>query len=170
MRVSFNRTTSHRGSSLIETVIAMGVLAVAVPLVFGAIAESGNSNVNSEADTRSTWIIPVCMDEIQASRDGISKYFPATKTAEIFPTSGDIWALAFSPEGKLIGKIEKSKYDSGMKQIGGQAIRYIAILSATPSASTTTSTVMLGVKIRLEYPAVAPATKRKKIDFYTRIP
>ena len=170
MKVLLKIAVRQRGSSLIEAVIAMGVLAVAIPLVFGAIAESGRSNISSEAETRSTWIVPTCLEEIQASRDGMSKYFIATKTGETFPATGDVWALVFSPEGKVVGKIDKSTYDKGAREMGGKAISYIASLSATKPTTTTTSPVILNVLVRLEYPAGAPATKRQKIDFYTHIP
>lgn len=170
MRTPLKITAGHPGSSLIETAIAMGVLAVAIPLVFGAIAESGKSNITSEAETRSNWIVPVCLEEIQASRDGISRYFTATQTGEAFPATGDVWALAFSPEGKVVGKIEKFTYDNGARELSGKAIRFIATLTATKPTATTPSPVMLNVRVRLEYPAGTPATKRQKIDFYTRIP
>ena len=39
------KASKTRGSSLIEAVIAMGVLAVAIPLVFGALAEAGKSGI-----------------------------------------------------------------------------------------------------------------------------
>ena len=108
---------NKRGASLIETVIAMGVLAVAIPLVFGALAESGKSTQSSEAETRSTWIIPACMEEIHASRSGRSQFFPTTLANEPFPALGDVWALAFSGEGKPVGKIPKADYDKGTRDI-----------------------------------------------------
>ena len=168
---------NKRGASLIETVIAMGVLAVAIPLVFGALAESGKSTQSSEAETRSTWIIPACMEEIHASRSGRSQFFPATLANETFPALGDVWALAFSGEGKLIGKIPKADYDKGTREIDGKRIRYIVALSAVnvpPSAAETEAKPghipILQVQITLEFPATAPAAKRQRLEFNTRIP
>lgn len=159
-----------RGSSLIEAVIAMGVLAVAVPLVFGALAESGKSGMSSEAETRSTWIVPTCMDEIRASREGLPQYFTTTAVAQAFPPAGDVWALAFSPEGKPIGKVTKAVYDKGMKDLNGQAVRYLASLSAATVTTKAGAPPMQRVRISLEYPSTSPAAKRRKLDFYTRIP
>jgi hypothetical protein len=166
----------HRGSSLVETVIAMGVLAVAFPLVFGALAESGKSGMSSEAETRSTWMIPICMEEIRASRNGKPEYFTATTVGQVIPASGGIWALAFSPDGKPVGKLDKAVYDKGAKQLGGKTISYIASISAEPIPAAQKNPDkpgepdMMRARISLEYPATSPATKRQKLEFYTRIP
>jgi type II secretory pathway pseudopilin PulG len=160
----------NRGSSLVETVIAMGVLAVAIPLVFGSLAESGRSGMSAEAETRSAWIVPNCMEEILASREGRPQFFTATAVNEIFPPSGDVWALAFSPEGKLVGKLSKAVYDKGAKDLDGKAIRYIASLSSTTTTTASGATPMLRARISLEYPSGIPAAKRQKLEFYTRVP
>lgn len=160
----------QRGSSLIETVIAMGVLAVAIPLVFGTLAESGKSGVSSEAETRSHWMIPICMDEIRASREGRSAYFIPTKVAQLFPSEDDVWALAFSPEGKPVGKLSKATYEKGTKELNGQAIRYIASLSTAETTISSGATPMLRARISIEYPSSIPVRKRQKLDFCTRIP
>ena len=170
MKPSLFKTSRNRGSSLIETVIAMGVLAVAIPLVFGALAESGKSGLSSQAETRSTWIVPACMEEIQASRDGLPQFFTSTKVGDIFPPAGDVWALAFSPEGKPVGKISKAVYDKGTKEVDGKTVRYIASLGSQAPTTTTGATPMLMMHISLEYPASSPAAKRQKLEFYTRIP
>ncbi len=93
---------------MVEAVIAVGVLAVAIPLVFGTIAESGKSGVSAQAETRSTWMIPVCMQEIQDSRDGKPRYFTATTIGQAFPPAGQVWALAFNQEGRPVGKISSA--------------------------------------------------------------
>jgi prepilin-type N-terminal cleavage/methylation domain-containing protein len=119
-----------RGVTLVESVIAVGVLAVAVPLVFGALAEAGKTGLASQAETRSTWMIPACIDEIQASRDGRPQFFTATTTGQSFPPAGDVWALAFSPEGRPVGRLSKALHDKGTKELDGKPIRFIAVMSA----------------------------------------
>jgi Tfp pilus assembly protein PilV len=160
----------QRGATLVEAVIAVGVLAVAIPLVFGTIAEAGRTGSNAEAETRSTWILPLCVEEIQASRDGKSRIFPATKPGQAFPTAGDVWALAFADDGSLVGKLTKSDYDQGLRELDGKPVRYIASMSAAQTAHQSGTTPMLRMQISLEYPASARAAKRAKIDFHSRIP
>ncbi len=162
---------ARRGATLVEAVIAVGVLAVAIPLVFGAIAEAGKTGGSAQAETRSTWIIPICLDEVQASRNGVPRFFTSTKTGQAFPSGSDIWALAFSEDGSPIGKIPKSDYDKGLRQMDGEQVRYIATMSATPIATSKSGvTPMLRLTVSLEYPAAAGAGKRSKLDFHSRIP
>ncbi len=170
MKMPPARTWRDRGSSLIETVIAMGVLAVAIPLVFGALAESGKSGMSSEAETRGVWMVPACMEEIRASREGRPRFFAPTAVNQSFPPDGEVWALAFSPEGKPIGKLAKAVYDKGTGQLNGRALGYIAALSSSAASATSGATPMLRARISIEYPAAAPVGKRRKLDFYTRIP
>lgn len=162
--------SSVRGSTLIEAVIAVGVLAVAVPLVFGAMAEGGKTAAAAQAETRSTWIIPACIEEVRASREGKPRFFTATTTGQVFPPAGEVWALAFAKDGKLIGKISKDSYNSGTKTLNGQTVRYIASMVSTEAVVRQGATPMLDLRITLEFPAAAKATKRGKLDFLTRIP
>lgn len=159
-----------RGVTLVESVIAVGVLAVAVPLVFGALAEAGKTGLASRAETRSTWMIPACIDEIQASRDGRPQFFTATTTGQAFPPAGDVWALAFSPEGRPVGRLPKALHDKGAKELDGKPIRFIAVMNAQNPTTSTGDPTMLRTRISIEYPASAPAAKRSKLDFHTRIP
>jgi type II secretory pathway pseudopilin PulG len=162
--------SQSRGSSLVEAIIAVGVLSVAVPLVFGTLVESGKSGSAAQAETRSNWIIPVCIEEIRASRDGRPQYFTSTKTGQVFPPSGEIWALAFSADGTPIGKLSQALYNSGTRELNGKTVRYIAKMSSSEITTTTGTTPMLRVDIFLEYPAIQKAAKRAKLDFHTRIP
>lgn len=164
------KPNGRSGSSLIEVVIAVGVMAVAIPLVFGALAESGKSGMAAEAETRSVWMVPQAMDEIHASRDGRSQYFPATSNGEVFPPAGAVWGLAFSSQGSVVGKVTKADYDQGVKNLNGTKILYLLTMSATLPLTQTSPVPMLNVKITMEYPSGAPANRRQKLDFYTHTP
>jgi hypothetical protein len=159
-----------RGATLIEAVIAIGVLAVAIPMVFGAMAEGGKSGMSSKAEAHSTWIVPLCMAEIQSSRAGRSRNFPRTLVGEVFPPAGEVWVLGFSAKGQLVGKVAKADYEAGVGKVDGKTIHYLASISATVPAVSTGATRMLTTKVSLEYPAAAPWEKRQKLNFYSRIP
>jgi len=167
-----NPRRSHKhGATLVEAVISVGVLAVAVPLVLGTIAEAGKSGLFAQAETRSTWIIPACMEEIRAVRDGDPQYFTPVSVGQPFPPTGEVWALGFAPDGRPVGRIARSQYDRGSTELNGEPVRFIAVLSAANTPQTATgSTPMLQTRITIEYPASAPANRRDTIDFHTRIP
>lgn len=170
MRTSPTPARIRRGVTLVESLIAIGVLAVAIPLVFGAIAESGKSGMSAQAETRATWIVPVCMEEIRASREGKPEFFTSSKVGESIPPSGQVWALGFSPDGKPVGKVDKDAYEQGTREMGGQTLLYIASIQTVESSTSSGNKPMFTVRVSVEYPAAAPKEKRQSLHFHSRIP
>lgn len=160
----------RRGATLMEAVIAVGVIAMAVPLVLGTLAESGESGLAAQAETRSSWIIPACMDELQATRDGVGQFLPTTQPGQQFPPGSEVWALAFSADGRTLGKVSKAEYEKGVKRLENTQVRYLATLKGTPTPPKPGITPLLNVTLTLEFPAAVPAEKRQKIAFHTRMP
>jgi type II secretory pathway pseudopilin PulG len=170
MKHSSHRGFCLAGVSLIESLIALGVLAVAIPAVLAVMTEAGKSGLASQAETRSTWMIPACLDEIRASRGGSPQYFSPTASGQAFPPPGELWALAFSPEGRPIGKLPRTLYSNGIRELDGQTVRYIASLASSEVPGSDASARLLNVRISLEYPAASPETQRRKLVFHTRMP
>lgn len=164
---------ARRGTSLIEVVLAMGVLAVAFPLVFAAFAKSGESAAAAKAETRCSWIIPACMDEIEAARSGKSSLIPRRQPGVPFPAAGEALVLAFTDDGRPLGRVSAQAYQGGTRTLAGERVRYLvairteAALQATPLPGVPP---MLNLQLTLEYPAAAPARKRRSIEFHSRIP
>ena len=167
MKIASVKMSHRSGSTLVESSIAMGVLALAVPLVFGSMAEAGKSGATADAETRSAWIIPACLQEIENSRAGKPLYFTATETGQTFPPENEIWALAFSNEGSSVDKITIAEYESGIKTLEGKSISHLAKISASKADENDD---MLNLRITLEYPAAAPVGQRRTLDFHSRIP
>ncbi len=121
MKTAPSSPRSGRGATMVEAVIAVGVLAVAIPMVFGAIAKSGESGIASQAETRSTWIVPACMREIRASREGRSTYFAATAAGQAFPPAGEVWAyFTDRVQPELLGQFTLTDFtnEKGLEAIG----------------------------------------------------
>ena len=154
------------GATLIEAIIAVGVLAVAVPLVFGAMVESGKSSVAAEAETQCSWVIPACVNELQAASRNQSRLLSEIPAGKEFK---DL-SLAFSAGGKVLAKLDPAIYSQGTSD---QNVRYIASMTATlvkDEPAVSDHVPIRQIRIRLEYPAAAPVGRRDKIDFYTRLP
>jgi len=158
------------GSSLVEVLIAMGVLAVALPLVFAVLARSGQSCAAAQAETRSTWIIPACLNEIEAAHHGTARFLPALTPGQPFPARGDILALAFAQDGRAIGCVPPAAYRSGVSRLADVPIRYLASLHTEPVPSQLNLPPLLNLHLTLEYPAAAPLANRRRLDFHTRLP
>lgn len=158
------------GASLLEAVIAIGVLAMAVPLVFGVLSEAGKCELAARAETASIWMVDACLDEIRASRDGCPQYLAPTAIGQAFPPPGEVWALAFSREGQALGSLSKDRYEHGTKDANDKPARYVAALASAMAPAKPGMPPLLRVHISLEYPAATPAVQRHKIDYYTHLP
>lgn len=159
-----------KGVSLVEAIIAVGVLAVAVPLVFATMAGSGDSGLSAQAETRCSWIVPACMEELELAMQAKSQNLPALQPSKAFP-GGDPLALAFGAEGEILGKVDQGSYKRGLRNVGNKTARYIASMSGTLPEQTSQAVARpLEVKIIVEYPAAAPEEKRRKIEFHTKLP
>ncbi len=97
---------TRRGLTLMEVVIAIGVVAFVIPVILAMTATTGNSRRDAEADTRSVWLAR------EAQRQVLSNWaVPARESGIIadlaFPTfSSDAspLVLAFDSEGKFISE------------------------------------------------------------------
>ena len=175
--ISPRRKSKHpAGASLVEAMIAVGVLAVAIPLVFGALAEAGRSGEQSGTDSRSTAILAECMGCVGRIRAQKPGWFEPAAAGVPFPPSGTVWALAFAEDGHLIGRVEKTDYENGLRELNGQSVRYLATLRATASPATVATGSLaaneaviqpLRLAISLEHPATAAASRRKVQVFHS---
>lgn len=164
-----SRSTAH-GSSLIDALLAMGMLAVALPLVSAVMARSAQSMATAQAESRCAWIIPSCVQEIEAAHQGKARFLPELTRDQPFPAPGATLALAFSADGRALGCVEPKAYLTGTHKLAKEAVRYIAAISCQPAAARPGTPSMRNLRLTLEYPAAAPAAKRKKLDFHTRLP
>lgn len=180
MRTTGPARSSLRGTSLIEVVIAMGVLATVLPLVFGTFVKSGENAAAAKAETRCNWIIPACLDEIEAARDGRSRFLPKREPGTLYPAAGETLALAFSDEGRVVATVPARAYAAGTKNLDGENVHYLVAIHATPDPAAADGAAAIPgappvstlstLSLTLEYPAAAPAHKRRTLVFHTRIP
>lgn len=160
---------SH-GFSLIETIVSVGILALAIPLVFGALVGSGESSTTAAAETRASWIVPACLNELKAAADGQSSLIPPTPLGQAFPSGGQIYGIAFTAGGQALGPVDQGSYASGLQRLNDQDVRYITTLQGEVLPAKPGSAPMRSVLVTIEYPAAAPAGRRSKLEFYTKTP
>lgn len=150
--------------SLIEVVVAVGVLAVAVPLGLAAMAKAGMSGVAARAETRAPAMAERCLLELREARRGRSEFFPPLAAGVGFPADGEVLALVFAADGRVIGAVGAADYESGLAELDGRTVDYVAAISGDRRDGAVT------VEVAVEYPVVRRAADRSAIEFHTRLP
>jgi Tfp pilus assembly protein PilV len=169
MRVA-GRKPNPGGFSLIEAVVSVGVLAVAAPLVMAAMMRASESSALARAESRSPSMVSECLEEIGEAREGDSRLLDPIPPSGAFPVSGSLAAIAFTAEGRVVGRIEKEDYEKGVGELDSEAVRYIVRIDGEPEQVRDDGRPMRSVRMAIEYPAKSPAKNRRSLDFYSRIP
>lgn len=159
-----DRSRIPAGVSLLEAVIAVGVMAVAVPLALSAIGSAGVVGVSARAETRAPGIADWCRIELEAARRGESQVLPPILAREAFPGGDEVMALAFDREGALLGRVASDDFQAGIDRLGDDRVFFLAALSGRPNDSGVVVTV------KVEYPAARPAERRDAVAFHTILP
>lgn len=152
-----------RGMTLMEVVIAIGVIAFVVPMFLAMTKTAVDSRMNAEADTRSAWLAREARQEILAAwadpvRDsdfGVALPFPR------FADEARAEVLAYDGEGKFVGRGSAADL-SGRSSIPN-AIYLVAVHGEAydpPDAAHAAESLSL-VRIRVLHPAKAPPSNRR---------
>ena len=157
------RCRAAAGASLVEAMVAVGVLAVTGPLVMAALARAGDGARAARAESRAPAIAEQCLDELRAARRGRSRHFGPLAAGLEFPQDG-VMALAFGTDGALLGPLEAGLYRQGLATMEGGEARYVARLSGARTDGQPGR--LLTVTVRVEYPAVQPAARRQVVEFH----
>lgn len=161
-RRATNRSAFARGMTLMEVVIAIGVVAFVIPLILAATGSAGNSRRNAEADTRSAWLARNIQQELILS-------WGENPSQSIFETSQDFPDLAtaeapeillYDADGEFLQKGSSQDFDKPSKVAGAT---YVVALSADeyrPPGLATTANPLALVRLRVLHPAKSAPGKR----------
>jgi hypothetical protein len=159
----------RRGVSLVEAMVSIGVLAIVSPLALAALLRAGEGGNASRAETRAPVIVESCMEELEIARKGMSEHLPTLQQGQEFGGT-DVICLAFRGDGTLLGKVDAGAYDSGAGKVAGGDAVFLARLYGEADESRIGFPAMLNIGITIEHPAVAPANKRRAMEFHTKLP
>jgi len=150
------------GFSLIEVVMALGVVAFAIVAIMGLLPTAVTSANDSKRESRAAFIAQGVFANLQASP------FATAKTVEGGPVIDMATAstsyLAFDTDGQPLGAIRPSDFITGLST--PSTIDFVARLSATPVSGTDGLT---HVDLRLESPAPAAEGRRRGYTFVSLI-
>ncbi len=161
----------RRGLTLMEAVVALGVIAVAVPLILSATAVSTRTRMNAETDTRSAWLARAVQQELTSAwRDLPSPLFPVKPT---FPTLGSPTApevLLYDADGQFLSRGQASDFLNGVRNNRAVYLVSLHAQKQNPANLTSTEELLSRVQITVGHPAQGPRPKRIASTYTILIP
>lgn len=160
--------------TLLETVIAIGVIAVAIPLVLAATGASMADRMNAEVDTKSAWLAKNVEDQVAAiwATPRRYTYLPQSLTLD-YPSLGSETApvvLLYDSDMNFVAEGTAQDYSKGTQK---RDARYLVAIYSTPQVPTnmtTTSPELARLFVRVEHPAKAPDKKRQTNKYSVLMP
>jgi hypothetical protein len=153
------------GVSLVETLVSVGVLAVAAPLAIAALVRGGEGAAAARVESRAPAIVERCLAEIAAAREDRSEHLPALAPGSPFGLDAPL-CLAFRHDGALLGRVDPSDYESGLT---GDA-RFLVRLRSDTTPARPGFPALLRIDLGLEHPAAAARDRRRASYFHTLLP
>ncbi len=161
----------RRGLTLMEAVIALGVIAFAVPLIVAASSQSSKTRVSAEADTRSAWLAQDLQRQLIDSWNDRQTIAFATKPQfPDFSTASSPTVLIYDNDGALLQSGTTQEFTNGSSNPKASYIVTIYGTGATPNNLTTAEKNLSKVTISIENPAKAKAPIRNRNVFTMLIP
>jgi type II secretory pathway pseudopilin PulG len=162
-----------KGMTLMETVIAIGVIGFAIPMILAGTTASLNDRSNAEADTRAAWIAKDLEQQINAlwATPRQFSYLPASLVLN-FPVNGtEVSPLVFiyTNQGRFLRAGTPADLRTGVTDRDAQylvtlystAHQPINFIPALPTAPSPLSRVFINV----DYPAKARLGRRQSVVF-----
>lgn len=157
-----------RGMTLMEVVIALGVIAFVVPIILTATASSTSSRLSSEADTRSAWLSKDVYREVLAKwadpvRESVITEdlgFPA------FASADAPLVLAYDYDGNFLAEGSVADIDSPSKI--PKAVYLVAFYSEShipANLAVANSSPLSLLRIRVLHPAKSLQANRSDLRY-----
>ena len=158
--------------TLMEVVIAISVMAFAVPLIFTATTSASSSRLAAEADTRSVWltrevqrqiILKWSEDSTVESQSVITSSFPYPESGADTSTA----TLIFDNTGEFISEGSSTDEEASSTVAGAAYVVSISAETYNPSGTSTTSgqDMLARVTIDIANPAKTVPGKRSKYRY-----
>lgn len=153
------------GSSLIEMVLALGVLAVALPLGLGAIRQAGDGLRLAREDGQSVAMVHEVLEELKRAREGRPCMLGDIGKNADFPSSGHVLGLAFDGHGRMLRKIGNEEYRDGSPAKAEPRVTHFAIIEGRANGARRLS----DIEILIEFPASAKQGTRQSLAYHTQL-
>lgn len=149
-----------RGYTLVEVIVAIGVMGVMLPIAVISMSKAALGLQKNRMEEQCQVVVAACMAEVQSARNGQAS---SSGNGLLGDSSSSVWdtgVFGFDEGGELIGRLSQAQDTKGVKELGGRAVVLIARLDKMGQGE------MTQIKIGVEYPAKAKAVVRKRRSFY----
>ncbi len=154
----------QRGVSLVEVVVAISVLAVAVPLSLAAMTKAAGVSGKARVETRSPSIAEFVKLELEMARRDRSEIFGKLEEGQLL-TEGTAPVLGFGRDGAFVAKLEAEEYRDGVERRSGRDEIFFVALATTREEERGTL-----VTVHVCHPAARKAEDREEVAFHTLLP
>ncbi len=158
---------NHRcrgGFSLMEVVIAVGVLAVAIPVIMAMMVAGTRSSRVATDETQAALIARSVMQEIRSARDGKGGLVEGTLPWPEFPTGGERLVFSVDAGGRLVEQLGDGDYTTGLRD---REVQYLVSAAGTLHRlpGSPDLEVLSKVVVSIETPPGAKPEDRRKFEF-----
>lgn len=156
--------TGRSGFSLMEVVIAVGVLAVAIPVIMAALVAGARGSRVATDETQAALITRSVMQELRAARNGRGALVEGALSWPDFPADGERLVFSVDADGRLTALLGGGVYESGVRD---RVARYLVSASGArhPLAGRPGPDVLSRVVVSVETPPGAGPEDRRKYEY-----
>lgn len=167
--ITTSQPRRFQAMTLMETVIAIGVIAFAVPLVLAATAAGLGDRRNAESETRAAWLASDLTRQVSAlwATPPKPSYLPdsLTTTFPVIATEASPWILLYDNEGNFIDAGQPQDLQNGTKTAKAVYLVTVHAVAHTPANLNKPPDKLSRLTIQVQQPARAPLSKRRTYPF-----
>lgn len=162
------RDAHEKGFSLVEIVIALGIVSFALVAIFGLLPTGYKSAIESRRDTRSAFIAEQIVSDLRASSFSNATILckgsdgKLTALTPIDLRASGTRVLACDGQDSILKELAISDYDSSYT---GAEAEYLARIKTTPTGLSN----LFQIEVEVSAPPAAPLSSRTRRGFFTFI-
>lgn len=159
--------TIRPGMTLMEVVIAIGVVAFVVPLILAATGSAGSSRRNAEADTRSAWIARQIQQELIVSwgDNPTESIFGENKNFPSFGSENSPDVMLFDSDGEFVAPGNQGDLDRASQTADAVYVVSFYAEQYNPPNLLATANPLAMLRIKVIHPAKASPGSRSSYRY-----
>ncbi|HEX5789958.1 MAG TPA: hypothetical protein VFY13_02345 [Luteolibacter sp.] len=151
-------TESHRGMSLLESVVAIGLLAITLPVSMMALGHCASLARQTRFHGSAQWCLNL---DARHVREAIARSAAADKS---------LWVEIHADDGTFLRSGDETDHRDGVAEVKGRAAHHLVVIERLAGDGPAAGSGRCSrVRITLEEPACRPAGRRQCLSFHSAI-